>query len=365
MDRPPRILTLTFIKLFIHDSKMIRNIAILTFNDLAIAVKNKTLYLVLFIPLFIFLTLTLIDNHDVSSQTIKVGLLEKQNYSPALIQGLQSSGGPFTVSWLPDEETGKQWLKAKNGDGVLIPDPDEAGHVVLIVLAKASLQTVAFVEGVSELQRVLERRNKSWITGIHSLHESALRKQMLPTWILMLVLLVGFIVLPAQVAEEKEKKLLLGLLQTPIREVEWLLAKVFLGMILIAVAALLLQLLAPFEMGLSSGLNYLVFLVAGGFCFSAFGILVGFLCQSQASARTLGVLFYLPHLLPSALADFSQKLGAVAPLIPSYPFYGPVRSILLEGGTASEFAWQGISLLMIGVIALFVSHRLMKQRWLM
>lgn len=344
---------------------MIRNIAILTFNDLAIAVKNKTLYLVLFIPLFIFLTLTLIDDNGGRSQQIKVGLLEKQDYSPALIQGLQSNGGPFVVSWLPDEETAKQWLKAKNGDGVLVPSGGEAGGVILIVLAKASMQTVAIVEGVSELQRVLERRDKSWITGIRSLHESALRKQMLPTWILMLVLLVGFIVLPAQVAEEKEKKLLLGLLQTPIREVEWLLAKVLLGMILITMAALVLQLLAPFEIDLNTGLSYLAFLLAGGFCFSAFGILVGFLCQSQASARTLGVLFYLPHLLPSALADFSQKLGAVAPLIPSYPFYEPVRSILLEGTNISHFIWPGVTLLMIGAIAMFLSHRLMKQRWLM
>lgn len=344
---------------------MIRNIAILTFNDLAIAVKNKTLYLVLFIPLFIFLTLTLIDDNGGRSQQIKVGLLEKQDYSPALIQGLQSNGGPFVVSWLPDEETGKQWLKAKNGDGVLVPSGGEAGGVILIVLAKASMQTVAIVEGVSELQRVLERRDKSWITGIRSLHESALRKQMLPTWILMLVLLVGFIVLPAQVAEEKEKKLLLGMLQTPIREVEWLLAKVLLGMILITMAALVLQLLAPFEIDHNTGLSYLAFLLAGGFCFSAFGILVGFLCQSQASARTLGVLFYLPHLLPSALADFSQKLGAVAPLIPSYPFYEPVRSILLEGMNISEFVWPGVTLLMIGAIAMFLSHRLMKQRWLM
>ncbi len=84
-----------------------------------------------------------------------------------------------------------------------------------------------------------------------------------------------------------------------------MLAKVFLGMILIAVEALLFQLLMPFDVGPGGNLGYVVFLMAGGFCFSAFGILVGFLCRTQASARTLGVVFYLPHLLPTALADFS------------------------------------------------------------
>ena len=139
----------------------------------------------------------------------------------------------------------------------------------------------------------------------------------------MLVLLVGFIVLPTQVAEEKEKKLLLGLLQTPIREVEWLLAKVFLGMILIAVATLFLHLLIAFDLDRGSSLSYVAFLMAGGFCFSAFGIFFGFLCRTQTSARTLGVLFYLPHLLPTALTDFSQTLNSVAPLVPSFQFYRP------------------------------------------
>jgi ABC-2 type transport system permease protein len=139
----------------------------------------------------------------------------------------------------------------------------------------------------------------------------------------MLVLLVGFIVLPTQVAEEKEKKLLLGLLQTPIREVEWLLAKVFLGMILIAVATLFLHLLIAFDLDRGSRLSYVAFLMAGGFCFSAFGIFVGFLCRTQTSARTLGVLFYLSHLLPTALTDFSQTLNSVAPLVPSFQFYRP------------------------------------------
>lgn len=166
-------------------------------------------------------------------------------------------------------------------------------------------------------------------------------------------------------AEEKEKKLLLGLLQTPMYEMEWLLAKVFMGMILIGIAALFLQLLARFHFDVVGGWSYFAFLVAGGFCFSAFGVFVGFLCRTQASARVLGVLFYLPHLLPSALAEFSQKLNTVAPLIPSYPFYGSTKSILLEGASVFDFPLQWISLIGIGLVALFLSHRLIKKRWLM
>jgi len=138
-----------------------------------------------------------------------------------------------------------------------------------------------------------------------------------------------------------------------------------LGTILIGVAALFLQALTQFDLDLLGGLSYLAFLAVGGFSFSAFGVLVGFLCRTQASARTLGDLFYLPHLLPSALSDFSRPLNTVAPFIPSYPFYAPIKSILLEDASAFEFPLEWISLLGFGVFTIFLSHRLMKKRWLM
>ncbi len=344
---------------------MIRNILILIFNDLAISFKNKTLYLILFIPLFVFVSLNLVDGDETNARKIKIGLVEKASYPPAMIQGLKSAEPVFEVSWHTNEAEGKQWLKDRLGDGILVPAGKGIEGCDLIVLAKASFQTVAIFEGVSGLQRALEGKSRNWIAGIISLQEEGIQRQMLPTWILMLVLLVGFIVLPTQVAEEKEKNLLLGLLQTPIREVEWLLSKVCLGMILIGVAALFLHLLIKFDFDRGSGLDYIAVLLVGGFCFSSFGILVGFLCRTQASARTLGVLFYLPLLLPSALADFSTTLNRMAPLLPSYHFYQPVKSILLDGDSLDGFPLELLSLFGVGLGTLLLSYRLMKQRWLM
>lgn len=344
---------------------MIRTILILLSNDLAIAFKNKTLYLVLFVPLFVFMTLKLIDTGEPGIQKINIGLLENEKYTSTLIHSLKSAEHTFTVTWLQNEIEGKRWLTEKKGDGFLVPSTTEPENVALIVLTKATLKTVAIVESLAGLQRVIEGGNKNWIAEIRSLHENEIQKQMLPTWILMLLLTVSFIVLPAQVAEEKEKKLLLGVLQTPIREVEWLLAKIGMGMILFGIATLFLHLLMQFDLNLNDGLSYFALLMAGGFCFSAFGVWVGFLCQTQASARTVGVLFYLPHLLPSALSDFSQKLNTLAPIIPSYPFYAPVKSILLEGASVLDFPLEWISLFGIGLVTTFWSHRLMKKRWMM
>lgn len=342
---------------------MMRNIITLTLNDLAIACKNKTIFLVLFIPFFVFISLRLVDSADTDFNKIKIGLIQKEMYAPAILQAIQSAHGVFTVSRVSSEKQGQTWLKEKKIDGLLLRSEKDQNRLVLVVLRKESLLTLTIVESFSALQKAAEGGSNNWISDIKPLQEGGIQKQSLPTWILMLVLLVSFIILPAQVAEEKEKKLLLALLQTPMREIEWLIAKLFLGMILILMAVLCLHLLGHFDFG--NGLSYIAFIGVGSFCFSSYGILLGFLCRNQASARTLGVIFYLPHLLPSALSDFSQKLTDIAPFLPSYQFYEPVKSILLEQGRIANLSLEWFYLLFIGLITFLVSYLLMKKRWLM
>jgi ABC-2 type transport system permease protein len=342
---------------------MMRNIFTLVVNDLLISVKNKSLFLILFIPLFAVLSLKLVDQTGANFQSMKIGIMRNESYPAAIVKTVKSADEIFTVSQVLDMEEGKKLLKEKKLDGILLNSETDKGRLDLLVIREESFQTLAIVAGFTGLQRSAEGGSPNWISKIRSVHEGGVQKQALPTWVLMSVLLVGFIIIPAQVAEEKEKKLLLGLLQTPMREFEWLLAKLFLGMILSFTAVSLLHLMGGF--GLGRGLSYVLFVMVGSFCFSSFGIFLGFLCGNQASARTLGVIFYLPFLFPAALSDFSQKLSAVAPILPSYQFYGPIRSILLEGGGASMFSLEWAYLFVVGLALLFLSGRLMKKRWLM
>jgi ABC-2 type transport system permease protein len=342
---------------------MIRNILILTSNDLAISFKNKTIYLILFIPFFVFFSLELVDSKNTEIKNINIGLIQKEIYAPDILQAMGTGAGVFRVYHVASEEEGSKWLKEKKIDGLLLKSEKEQNSLVLVVLKKEALITLSIVESFSALQKAVEGNSINWISDIRPLQEEGIQKQTLPTWILMLVLLVSFIIMPAQVAEEKEKKLLLALLQTPMREIEWLFAKLLLGMILILTAVLSLHLMGKFNF--ENAWSYLAFMAVGSFCFSSYGIFLGFLCRNQASARTLGVIFYLPHLLPSALSDFSQKLTAIAPFLPSYLFYEPVKSILLDDGRITNLFWEWIYLLLVGLLTFFFAHLLMKKRWLM
>ena len=340
-----------------------RNILVLAFNDLAIAFRNKTFFLILFIPLFVFVSLDLVDGTNAEASKIKIGLVQNYAYSPEITRSIKAAEKLVEVTWVQDEKKGIRLLKEHKIDGVLTENEKAPGSLALLVLKKDSLHTIAIVQNFSALQKAAEGSGPDWITDIRSLHQGGVQTETLPTWILMLVLLIGFIILPAQVAEEKEKKLLLALLQTPIHEVQWLVAKLILGMVLIITAVLFLHLLGQF--GPVHFFDYIAFIVVGSFCFSAYGIFLGFLCRNQASARTLGVIFYLPHLLPSAMSDVSHKLTAVAPLLPSYQLYEPLQSILLEDGRMANMTFDWIYLFLLGSLMFYLSYLLMKRRWLM
>jgi ABC-2 type transport system permease protein len=342
---------------------MMRNILVLAFNDLGIALKNKTFFLILFIPLFVFVSLNLVDRADSDSSKVKIGLIQHDAYAPEITRSVNAAEKLVEVTWVQDEQEGVRLLKEHKIDGILTRNEKAPGSLALLVLKKESLHTIAIVQNFSALQKAAEGNGPDWITGIKSLHQGGVQRETLPTWILMLVLLIGFIILPAQVAEEKEKKLLLALLQTPIHEVQWLIAKLILGMVLIITAVLFLHLLGKF--GPVHLFDYIAFIVVGSYCFSAYGIFLGFLCRNQASARTLGVIFYLPHLLPSAMSDVSQKLTAVAPLLPSYQLYQPLQSILLEDGRMADMTFDWFYLFLLGSLMFYLSYLLMKRRWLM
>ncbi|MFO7569844.1 MAG: ABC transporter permease [Smithellaceae bacterium] len=342
---------------------MIRNILVLVFNDLAIAFKNKTFFLILFIPLFVFVSLSLVDGTSAEASKVKIGLIQHDTYAPEITQSINAAENLVEVTWVKSEKDGIRLLKERQIDGILTSNEQATGSLALLVLKKDSIHTIAIIQNFSALQKAAEGTGPDWITGIESLHRGGVQRETLPTWILMLVLLIGFIILPAQVAEEKEKKLLIALLQTPIHEVQWLIAKLILGMVLIITAVLFLHLLGQF--GPVHLFGYITFILAGSFCFSAYGIFLGFLCRNQASARTLGVIFYLPHLLPSAMSDVSQKLTAVAPLLPSYQLYRPLQAILLEDGRLADMTFDWVYLFLLGALMFYLSSILMKRRWLM
>lgn len=399
---------------------MIGTIITLLTHDVAVALRNKTIFLVVCVPLFIYVTLTVVDSTDGKVDRIKLALLQDGSYEPVVLESLKLVPDQFALRWALNEEDAMRLLREREVDGVLAragsneqrawigPSTDSTGsqqagsgsalrsegqgggllqepgvapselcrsrgregeeggdsRLTLIVVQEASVKTLAILQQLSALQLAVEGDGAGWVASVRSLQTSSVKRQTLPTWILMMVLLVAFIVLPTQVAEEKEKQLLLGWMQTPVREREWLIAKLVYGVVLILVSVVTLQIMGS-DAYCAHGLSYLAMLCAGGFSFGAMGICLGLLCRNQAAARTFGVLCYLPLLLPAALSDMSQKMRSIAPLVPSYHFYEPIRAMILDDSGMRPFSKEWVILVTIGLLACLASHRLLKKRWLM
>jgi ABC-2 type transport system permease protein len=343
---------------------MMRNILILLTHDLAVAFKNKTLYLIICIPLFVFATMTLVDPSDTHTAKVTLALLRTGAYPPVMIDVIKANPGQFDLCWISNASEATRQLKERKVNGILMHDSTDTTRLLLVVDRQTSLETLIILERMSALQTLAEGKSPDWIAAVRPLQENSIKQQTLPTWILMMLLLISFIVLPAQVAEEKEKQLFLGWMQTPIRESEWLVAKVVYGIVLLLASVVSLQLMKK-DLICIHGISYLLMLCTGGFCFASLGICLGLLCRHQASARTLGVLCYLPLLLPAALSDMSQTLGNIAPFLPSYHFYAPIQSMIVEGIGLNTFIHSWLSLVIMGLGACLASHHLLKKRWLM
>ena len=116
-----------------------RNILILVFNDLAIAFKNKTFFLILFIPLFIFVTLNLIDRPNAEADKIKIGLVQDYAYAPEITGSIKAAGKLMEVTWVQNEADGVRLLKEHKIDGILTGDKKVPGSLALLVLKKEYL----------------------------------------------------------------------------------------------------------------------------------------------------------------------------------------------------------------------------------
>ncbi len=333
-----------------------KNLFFLVLNDLYFAFKNKGFHLILFIPFFIFVSERFLDKNKIEHGPLRVALLHDSALMSKISSFAKANEKLMTLIEVDTVIQGENLVKEREIDAFLSQNN-------LIVKQLESPKTLLVTQLFSKLQRTVENLGPDWIGSVQPLQKGHWRKQTLPTWILMLVLLVSLVILPAQVAEEKEKKIVLALLQTPINEFHWVCSKICLGFLLSSISVGILIFcngMIPINLGL-----FFIFFTITNFCFSAFGIFLGFLCQNQSSARTLGFAFYLPLLLPSALGDFSKEFTAVANWVPSFPFYKNLPFLLFDENIESFKMWPLIYLLTIGVLSFLLATRLIKSRWLL
>jgi len=132
----------------------------------------------------------------------------------------------------------------------------------------------------------------------------------------MSLVLIGFMITSFMITEEKEKKTLEALLVSPASYHEILFGKLFLTyLITITVCFALIFSLHYNEVSI---LHSLLSVPIGALVICLFGVVVGLICQTQASLSAVGTILMLVLFIPELLASTNEYVGYLARALPTH-----------------------------------------------
>ena len=137
---------------------MLRNILILVLNDFAIAFRNKSFYLIFFIPIFIFFSLHFAVKKGAALNHLKIALVHGHAYEPQVMKALESVPQNIEVKWVMNEEEGRSFLRDHKIDALLEKNKT-SDTLSFLVLRAESAQGIASVQMMSTLQKRFEKAN--------------------------------------------------------------------------------------------------------------------------------------------------------------------------------------------------------------
>lgn len=140
-------------------------------------------------------------------------------------------------------------------------------------------------------------------------------------WLAITIAMIGIVVMSGDLAEEKDNKTLEGIYIAPISNQLFLSSKIISGTILALITAIIILIFNLFiesSLTINSLLLILPILLAGALIFNIIGIIIGLKSKSQSSARSLATIIYFLIVFPGLLATFSPAFEFVGRITPTY-----------------------------------------------
>ena len=142
-------------------------------------------------------------------------------------------------------------------------------------------------------------------------------------WLAITVAMIGIVVMSGDLAEEKDNKTLEGIYIAPISNKLFLSSKIISGTILASITAIIILIFNLFiesSLTVSSLFLTIPILLAGALVFNIIGIIIGLKSKSQSSARSLATIIYFLIVFPGLLATFSPSFEFIGRITPTYYF---------------------------------------------
>ncbi|MDI3546629.1 MAG: type transport system permease protein [Halanaerobiales bacterium] len=330
-----------------HKLARIRSIII---KDLKESLKNKTILIVVILPLAASLLFSLIDNSQLD-KTFNIGIIEGETGN--LAEFISGTAGNLQIFKYSDINQGKKAMENGLIDGLIVKKGNGKNMFLLYLDRQNPVNSLVLKDTLQNLIRVYLKIEPAFNLQVVLVENSRVEFSFLPVWITVTMTMIGVLVISGNLAEEKDNRTLDALLVSPASMVEVLIGKGIFGIIFTVLTVLIMGLLkGVLEIGPSGVLSLLLIVITGSLGFTALGLLIGVITESQSSARSIGTVIYFPFLFPVLIKDLSAFTRQLAQLFPTYYLQQGLERVLIYQGGFKDIWFNLVILLIFSMIIL-------------
>lgn len=188
--------------------------------------------------------------------------------------------------------------------------------------------------------------------------EGAMTLAFLPMWIVFSCL-GAMSVTSSLLVEEIDGKTLNAVLLAPVKWWDILAGKIFCGLILAFLSAVMMLGLCYRGEG-----NYPVMaalILLGSFVFAAAGVIIGLICKKPSLCGAVNSLVYLLMIMPVTMADYSDLMHKISGCLPAWYLCSGLNQAMFAGASWPAVRTDLLLLLLFGILFTAASAIIMKR----
>lgn len=302
-----------------------RRIRAMVVKDFIESFKNKTVLIVILLPVLASLLFSVVNSNEIS-KVFNVGVVE--NESSSFISFIDDVNDLKTITY-KNEDKGIESLKSGQIDGLIVYE--ESFTVYLD--SSQSLTYFFLKDNLENLIRVYLNESPDSNIDFVPLNSAISSLSFLPIWITITITMIGVLIISGGFAEEKENKTLYSIIISPASKFDILLGKGIFGVLFTFITIFIMCLLnGVYLIGIINLLKLIIVILVASVSFTSIGLLIGSFTDSQSTARSIGTIIYFPLLFPTLIADLSNFTRVFARFFPTHYLYSTLEKLLIYQG---------------------------------
>ncbi len=314
-------------------------------KDMKEFLRNKTIIIVIILPLLASLFFLIIEDAGLNKQ-FNIGIVEESNnFSIYVHENIKN----INVIEYESVERASKDIGEKVAGVVHVKGQKEYE----LYLNAGNTTSYFFLQ--NQLENIIERYLNiplQFQLKVNPVNRIEGKLGFLPIWLTITVTMIGVLIISGNLAEEKENKTMDAVYITPASNLLFLTGKILSGVLLSTITALIMLFINGFyRQPLKNIFTVFLAIFLGSLVFNLIGLIIGAKSESQSAARSIGTIIYFPLLFPTLIYNLSDFTEILAKFFPTYYLFQIVNN-LLSIDANFELIWYNLSILLVFAVVL-------------